>query len=88
MRVAVGVHCGPVVIGTIGADQRVEFTVIGDVVNVASRLQSATREVGGRILASDHCLAAAGPAAAGRFTRSLPLTLRGRSQPIVVHVAD
>ncbi len=65
VRVAVGVHCGPVVIGTIGADQRVEFTVIGDVVNVASRLQSATREVGGRILASDHCLAAAGPGGGG-----------------------
>ncbi len=88
VRVAVGVHCGPVVIGTIGADQRVEFTVIGDVVNVASRLQSATREVGGRILASDHCLAAAGPAAAGRVTRSLLLTQRGRSPPIVVHGAE
>ncbi|MCF4124924.1 adenylate/guanylate cyclase domain-containing protein [Methylobacterium sp. SyP6R] len=88
IRVAVGVHCGPVVIGNIGADQRVEFTVIGDVVNVASRLQAATREVGGRILASECCLAAAGPEAAGRFTRSLPLTLRGRTQPIVVHVAE
>ncbi len=32
IRVAVGVHCGPVVIGNIGADQRIEFTVIGDVV--------------------------------------------------------
>ncbi|MET7242446.1 adenylate/guanylate cyclase domain-containing protein [Methylobacterium sp. EM32] len=88
VRVAVGVHCGPVVIGNIGADQRVEFTVIGDVVNVASRLQAATREVGGRILASDCCLSAAGPEVAGRFTRTLPLTLRGRLQPIVVHVAE
>jgi adenylate cyclase len=88
VRVAVGVHCGPVVIGNIGADQRVEFTVIGDVVNVASRLEAATREVGGRIVASDGCLTAAGPEVAEQFTRSLPLTLRGRSQPILVHVAE
>ncbi|AWN50278.1 adenylate/guanylate cyclase domain-containing protein [Methylobacterium terrae] len=88
VRVAVGVHCGPVVIGNIGADQRVEFTVIGDVVNVASRLEAATRELNGRIVASDCCLAAAGPEAAAHFTRALPLTLRGRLQPIVVHVAE
>ncbi|TGD96844.1 adenylate/guanylate cyclase domain-containing protein [Methylobacterium nonmethylotrophicum] len=88
VRVAVGVHCGPVVIGNIGADQRVEFTVIGDVVNVASRLEAATRELGGRIVASEACVTAAGPQAAGRFTRTLPLTLRGRSQPITVHVAE
>ncbi|OAS23781.1 adenylate/guanylate cyclase domain-containing protein [Methylobacterium platani] len=88
VRVAVGVHCGPVVIGNIGADQRVEFTVIGDVVNVASRLEAATRELGGRIVASECCLAAAGPGAARHFTRTLPLTLRGRTRPIVVHVAE
>ncbi len=61
VRVAVGVHCGPVVIGNIGADQRVEFTR-GSATSSTSRAACRrTREVGGRILASDCCLAAAGP---------------------------
>ncbi|WP_238313596.1 adenylate/guanylate cyclase domain-containing protein [Methylobacterium crusticola] len=89
VRVAVGVHYGPVVIGDIGADQRLEFSVIGDVVNVASRLQEATRELGGRIVASEACLVAARrEAGAPPFGRAMPLQVRGRRQPIRVHVAE
>lgn len=52
LRLSVGVHYGPVVIGNIGSKDRLEFAVLGDTVNIASRLESATREVGCRGLVS------------------------------------
>jgi len=47
-----GIHAGPVVLGDIGAN-RLEFAVIGNTVKVASRLESMTRQLDGRIVASD-----------------------------------
>jgi adenylate cyclase len=46
VQIAVGVHYGPVVVGNIGTDRRLEFAVLGDTVNVASRLEALTRELG------------------------------------------
>lgn len=57
--VAVGVHFGAVVLGDIGSAQRMEFAVIGDTVNVASRLERATREIGCGVLVSGDTVAAA-----------------------------
>ncbi|WP_407528532.1 adenylate/guanylate cyclase domain-containing protein [Methylobacterium oryzisoli] len=88
IALSIGLHCGPVVVGTIGAQQRVEFTVVGDVVNVASRLQQATRDLGGAIVASASCIAAAERSGqpAHDFSESREFRLRGRSQPIRVRV--
>ncbi len=52
IRLGVGVHSGPVMVGCIGMGRRVEFTVLGDTVNVASRLQELTKEKGVEILVS------------------------------------
>lgn len=59
LKLAVGAHYGPVVIGNIGSERRLEFAVLGDTVNVASRLESATREVGCHGLASKLLVATA-----------------------------
>src|SRR5437588_7260292 len=51
--VGVGVNTGPVVAGTVGGGGRVEFTVIGDAVNTAARVEAATREIGDDVLITE-----------------------------------
>jgi adenylate cyclase len=88
IAVAVGVHYGPVVVGNVGADRRLEFTVVGDPVNVANRLERLTRDYGCRIAVSGDALEAAGgpEALPHRFEDKGLVALRGRDQPIAVFV--
>ena len=83
----IGVHYGPVIVGNLGSERQLEFTVVGDVVNVASRLEGATRDLGCALVVSDACVQAAGPAARFGFEGTAEVKLRGRVSPIVVHVA-
>jgi adenylate cyclase len=53
LRIGIGVNSGPVVSGTVGGGGRVEFTVIGDTVNTAARVEEATRETGDAILVTE-----------------------------------
>src|ERR671912_254858 len=88
LRLSIGIHCGPVTVGNLGGRERVEFTVVGDVVNVASRLEEITRAVGGSIIASEDCIQAAGGSGwLTRFQSSRQVQLRGRQQNILVHIA-
>ena len=57
MAVGVGVNSGPVLAGTIGGGGRLDFTVIGDTVNTAARVEAATRETGDDVLVTDATVA-------------------------------
>jgi adenylate cyclase len=53
VQLSVGIHYGKVVLGNIGAERRLEFAVLGDTVNVASRLENLTRERACSAIVSD-----------------------------------
>jgi adenylate cyclase len=84
LRVGIGINSGPVVSGTVGGGGRLEFTVIGDTVNTAARVEEATRETGDvvllteatrRLLHDDH----------GGFVERVDVPLKGKSERVRVY---
>ncbi|MEQ1501220.1 MAG: adenylate/guanylate cyclase domain-containing protein [Myxococcota bacterium] len=90
LRHGIGVHFGPVAAGHVGTRERLQYTVIGDTVNVASRLQTATKDAGVSVLLSETLVArAAAEGDRAPPTRSVPpVELRGRTGAIAVRTFD
>jgi adenylate cyclase len=79
----IGINTGEAIIGNIGSQKRMDFTIIGDVVNVAARLLEVAKEVDANIVISD----ATFREVEGKFhtTPAPPIVLRGRQEPTVSH---
>jgi class 3 adenylate cyclase/CHASE2 domain-containing sensor protein len=82
-QIRIGLNTGSCVVGNVGSINRINYTAIGDSVNVAARLEAANKELGTSILASDSTVRAAGK---GFLTRSLgAIHVKGRVVPVEAH---
>jgi adenylate cyclase len=82
LRIGIGLHFGPTIVGEIGYGKAVSLTAVGDAVNIASRLESASKEYDCELVVSEPLVARAGIDLA-TFPRH-EIELRGRRQVVAV----
>jgi adenylate cyclase len=83
IRIGIGINSGHAIVGNIGSNRRLEFTAIGDTVNLASRLESATKELAVDILISEYTHDAV--RGAFQMERRGEIHVKGRTEPVVTY---
>jgi adenylate cyclase len=87
LRIGIGINTGVVIAGTIGAGGKLEFTLIGDTVNVAARVEQLTKNTGDAILLTQQCVAALASRPPGLIDRGFHV-LKGKSAAVQVFGLD
>ncbi len=88
LEIGIGINSGPVVAGNVGGGGRFEFSVIGDTVNVAARVESATRETGDVILLSEHTRERLTNSARADLVQRDGVELKGKHDPVAVYALE
>jgi class 3 adenylate cyclase len=87
LRIGIGINTGTVIAGTIGGGGKLEFTLIGDPVNVAARVEQLTKSTGDTILLTDSCVDALATRPPGLVDRGSH-ALKGKSAAVQVFTLD
>jgi len=82
LKIGIGIHAGPAIVGEMGFGQTVSVTAIGDAVNTASRLEAMTKEAGVQLIVSED-VARHAAADLDRFP-GMEIMVRGRVQPLTI----
>ena len=86
LKIGIGINTGIALVGNIGSNQRMEFTAIGDTVNLGSRLESASKELNTDIIVSEYTYVAA--RTGFRFRSLGQISIRGRENPVGAYAVE
>jgi len=87
LRMGIGINTGRVIAGTIGGGGKLDFTVIGDAVNIAARVEEMTKDTGDNILLTQATVDACVDAPANLLPRG-PQPVRGKATSVVVYAVS
>ena len=83
IAIGIGVNTGPAVVGNMGSDNRFDYSAIGDAVNTAARLESATKEAGVDILIGESTYKKLPPGVEASFVREIKV--KGKAKALKVY---
>ncbi|NKB58244.1 MAG: 2Fe-2S iron-sulfur cluster binding domain-containing protein [Alphaproteobacteria bacterium] len=84
LRIGIGIHCGPAIVGAMGFGDTVSVTAIGDSVNIASRLETQTKDFHAELVVSRTTVQQSGLDLSSFEIQDV--AIRGRTEPLSVHV--
>jgi len=82
LAIGIGVHSGPVIVGSIGSPELLQYSYVGDTVNTASRIERLTRDLGRDLLVSESAFTRAGGETTFRGEAMAAVALRGKREEL------